>query len=785
MPDGLTYQWIDPPAVTVPRALANAVGGHPLVARTLVRRGLAEVDAALAFLDPQYHRPTSPFALPGADQAVARLRRAIERGERICVWGDFDVDGQTATTLLVLGLRELGAHVVYHIPVRASESHGINVPRVAAVIDEGARLIVTCDTGISAHDPITYAREHGVETIVTDHHELPATLPPAVAVLNPKMLPHDHPLRELSGVGCAYKLAEALYTDFARPDRADQYLDLVALGLVADLAVLTGDTRYLLQRGLAALRHTERLGLQALMETADLDPQWLTEEHIAFVLAPRLNALGRLADANVAVELLMTGDLTRARILAAELEGLNAQRKLLTEQVMQAAEAQLERDPSLLEQSVLVVNHPAWHAGVIGLVAGRLAERYNRPAVVIAEPPGQLARGSARSVPGCDITAALAVHERLLGEYGGHPMAAGFSITPEQIAALRSALSRTVAGLLGQTPRRPTLQIDGYLRLGELSLDLVEQLERLAPFGPGNEPLTLASRNLRVVRESVVGRNDEHLQLVVEGEGGTVQKVIWWHGATLSSDRAPLPAGRFDLAYTVRASDYRGQRDLQVEWIDIRPLEQPAALPEAPLRLQVIDYRGVPDPESALDTRRLEEPPQVWAEADDRAALGARHRYELVDSPSLAIWTTPPGPGELQAALAQSAPETLILVGLDPGLDRPEAFLARLAGLVKHVLKTREGRASIADLAAATAHREATVRAGLDWLAARGYLELHEDTPGALRLGRGQGATRRSELERTALRLEALLEETAAYRAYFARMPKDALATRTAPASRP
>jgi single-stranded-DNA-specific exonuclease len=598
------------------------------------------------------------------------------------------------------------------------------------------------------------------------------------------MLPDDHPLRELPGVGCAYQLVKALYTAVGRAEGGDQYLDLVALGIVADLAVLTGDTRYLLQRGLAALRHTERLGLQALIETAELDPRWLTEEHVAFVLAPRLNALGRLADANVAVELLTTQDLARARILAAELEGLNTQRKLLTEQVMQAAEAQIEREPPLLEESVLVVNHPTWPTGVIGVVAGRLAERYGRPAVVIAEPPGQPARGSARSVPGCNITAALAAHEQLLGQYGGHPMAAGFSIAPERIPALRRVLSRTVGEMLSETPRKPTLQIDGYLELGELSLELVEQLERLAPFGPGNEPLTLASRNLRLVRESVVGRNDEHLQLVVEDAGGTVQKVIWWQGAALRDDRGPLPAGRFDLAYTVRASDYRGQRDVQVEWIDLRPLAEPAAPPEEPPKLQVIDYRNAPEPRRVLDACRLDKTLQVWAEADDRLALNANHRFALVQAPALAVWTTPPGPNELQAALTQASPEKLLLFGVDPGLDRPDAFLARLAGLAKHVLNARRGLASISELAAATAHREATVHAGLQWLSARGYLEIHDETADAVHLAAGRGTAHTDHLAQTASHLFELLEETAAYRAYFARMPKDALITWPRSASR-
>ncbi|MCK4471434.1 MAG: single-stranded-DNA-specific exonuclease RecJ, partial [Anaerolineae bacterium] len=485
-----------------------------------------------------------------------------------------------ATTLLVSTLKELGAAascttvdeaaVTYHIPVRRTESHGLNLPVLKRLIAEGVRLVLTCDTGVTEHEAIAYAQAQGVDMVITDHHDLPSTLPEARAIVNPKMLADAHPLRELPGVGCAYKLAEELYSRASRPGATAQYLDLVALGIVADVAVQIGDTRYLLQRGLEALRHTERLGLRVMMETAELDPARLSEEHIGFVLGPRLNALGRLADANVAVELLTTHDLGRARILATELEGLNARRKLLCNQVFQAAQSQIERDPSLLEHSALVLSHPSWPAGVIGIVASRLAERYHRPTILIAAPPDELGRGSARSIEGCNVTAAIAAQREMLIKFGGHPMAAGLTIDPERIPEFRRALSRTVSEMLpigagNLHGLRPSLQIDGYLSLGDLSLDLVEDLERLAPFGPGNPPLTLVSRELSLTSHSTVGRTGEHLQLIVEDDEGTDQRVIWWQGAGW-----PLPQGRFDLAYVVRASDYRGQRDVQVEWVDAR-----------------------------------------------------------------------------------------------------------------------------------------------------------------------------------------------------------------------
>jgi single-stranded-DNA-specific exonuclease len=763
-------EWIEPQDIKVADALRAAIGGHPLVTQTLARRGLTDAVTAKAFLEPDCYQPAPPTDLPNLTQAAERLERASRQGETICVWGDFDVDGQTATTVLVSTLRDLGAVAQYHIPHRERESHGVNLPVLKKLIADDIDLVLTCDSGVTAHKAIAYAQAQGVDVVVTDHHDLPPILPEAYAVVNPKMLPDTHPLYELPGVGCAYKLAEALYDRAGRPEDAGRYHDLVALGIVADVSVQTGDTRYLLQRGLQALRRTRRLGLRVIMETAELNPDWLTEEHIGFELAPRLNALGRLDDANVAVELLTTDNLERARILATELEGLNAQRKLLVSQVTQAAEAQIERDPSLLEYGALVLSHPSWPGGVIGIVAGRLAERYNRPTILIATPPDGLGRGSARSVPGCNITAAIAAHKETVHRFGGHPMAAGLSIAPERIAEFRRALSRTVLEMRGDVPRKARLQIDGYLPLSDLSLDLVEEIERLAPFGPGNPPLTLASLRLSLVSHTTVGRNGEHLQLIVEDEAGDTQKVIWWRGAG-----EPLPEGRFDLAYTVRASDYRGQRDVQVEWVDARPIEEPAAVlrPTRP-SIEIVDHRQSPNPRKLVEQLRTQKNVQIWGEAGAKAEIAGLDRHELGPSKALVIWTTPPGPAELRSALEKVSPETVYLFAIDPGLDQPEEFLQRLAGLTKHVLNANVGRVRISTLAAATAQREATVQAGLAWLVTRGHLVMPGEDGDEVQLATGKQTTD-ADLSQVAAQLKALLEETAAYRAHFARADKETL----------
>ncbi len=587
-------RWLDPAPVDVPDALRETVGGHLLIAGILARRGVIAPDATRAFLDPAAYRPASPLDLPDMAHAVERVRWAIRQREPICVWGDFDVDGQTSTALLVSALRDLGAQVDYHIPNRHNEGHGISLPHLQRVIDAGAKLILTCDTGTAAHEGVEYAQSRGVDVVITDHHQLAEKLPRAYAVVNPQRLDPAHPLRELPGVGVAYKLVEALSGD------QPALLDLVALGIVADVAVQVRDVRYLLQRGLEALRATRRLGLGALIELAEIDPARITEEQISFALAPRLNALGRLEDANLAVELLTTHDLERARILAQRLEGLNMQRRLLVEQVYAAAQAQIDQNPSLLDFNVLVLTHPHWHSGVLGIVANRLAEQYQRPAILLVTPPGEAAHGSARSVEGVDITAALAANAHLLTQYGGHELAAGLSLPQENISQLRRSLSRSIT----LPTREPTLSLDGFLSLSEITPEFAADLERLAPFGAGNPKPIFAARDLTIRSHSAAGREDQHHLITVQDAEGVKRRVVWWR----SGD---LPTGRFDLAFTIRAVSFQGEPKPQIEWIDARPAEGVVEV-RAPA-LQIVDYRADPDPLTRLAALG---DAVIWREAD-------------------------------------------------------------------------------------------------------------------------------------------------------------------------
>jgi len=462
--------------------------------------------------------------------------------------------------------------------------------------------------------------------------------------------------------------------------------------------------------------------------------------------------------------------------LAHELDGLNARRKMLCDQVAEGAEAQIERDPSLLEHSALVLSHPSWPGSVVGIVAGRLAEKHQRPTILIAAPSAEeLARGSARSVPGCDISAAIAAHGDMLENFGGHPMAAGLSIDRDRIAEFRRALSRTVRERCGAIlEEEPVLQIHGYVPLADLSLEFVEEVERLAPFGPGNPSLTLATRGVSLKAHTAIGRTGEHLKLILEDEEGRTQQALWWR-----AEESALPQGPFDLAYVVRASDYRGQRDVQVEWVAARPIERltPLLQEKAPA-IAVVDHRGESDRHEALQRLRARKDVLVWREGE--AEVNGLDRYALEPSETLVIWTAPPGAPELRAALSHVSPETVHLFGVNPELDHPKGFLTRLAQLAQRAIATEGGRVELATLASGTAQREETVRTGLAWLEGRGHIVVLEERDGEIRLAPGEqtAASTSSEIE---IRLRSLLKETAAYRAFFARADAETLINNARP----
>ena len=756
---GAAVRWVEPPPVSVPPALQAVVRGPFFLSEALARRGVTDPAQLETFLNPHVYRQAPPGDLPDLHIAVERIQRALRRAETIGIWGDFDVDGQTATTLLVQALQELGGTVKYYIPVRGRETHGLALATLQPFLDQGVSLLLTCDTGITAHEAVNYANSRGIDVIITDHHILPADMPVALAVVNPQRLPPEHPLQPLCGVGTAYKLVEELLTAAGKADFTARLLDLVALGTIADLASLRGDNRCLVQLGLRTMRSAPRPSIQALLDLSGINYAQLTEEHISFTLAPRLNAVGRLADANRVVPFLLSASLGEVRPQAAELENLNAQRKLRCDQVFKAVQDLLEREPARLAHPVLLVGHKDWPGGILGIVAGRLADLYHRPSILYSAPPGELARGSARSIEGIHITQAIASAGHLVSGYGGHPMAAGFAIEPELLPEFQRVLDQAVQAQAGPAAQAIDLQIDAYLPLESLALDLVEHIDQLAPFGPGNPPFVLASRDLTLQSQVTFGKSSDHLQLIVADSSGTSRKVLWWQGAG-----APLPEGRFDLAYTVRAVNFRGQSSIQIEWLNARPVPENAPLELNSTVLSIQDQRG------ALETQAVQpylgQPETlVFAEGDAQLRQTCSDRYSLSPCKTLVIWTAPPGRLELTAILAASHPQEVVWYGYDTVAYQPAAFLSHLARLVNFRLAHRQGRVLAAELASATAQRDSAIRRGIAWLCGEGHYSIVDEDALGWILSAG-GEHNQAVSDKMKREVSYLLAETAAFRAF-------------------
>lgn len=755
--------WHDPPEITVQNSLHDAIGGHPLVARVLIQRGFNTPDQARAYLQPEYYTPTSGEALPDLTQAVQTLVTAVSAKKKVLVWGDFDVDGQTATALLMNALEDIGIPADFYIPNRLRESHGIRVNSLEKQLKiTDPAILLTCDTGVSAHEAISYAKSCGVTTLITDHHDLPRTLPDADAIVNPKRLDRAHPLASLPGVGVVYKLIECLYTELGRVDELAQFLDLVALGIVADVAEQTHDTRYLLQLGLEHLRHTQRIGLNMLLDVAGLTADQLTAGDIGFQIGPRLNAAGRLEDARPAVELLTTHDTTRARLLAVQLEGLNNQRRLESRQIYAAAQEQIMRDPSLLDWEALVLASPTWHSGIVGIVASRLAEHYQRPVVLLNTADNTAARGSARSVPGYDIGAAISAQADLLLEYGGHPGAAGLSLHPDNIPIFRRRLSNTLHETRDPDVR-PGLNIDAYVTLKDVTLDLARELNRLAPFGEGNPRIVLATTDLQLKSAAYIGRTREHRRLIAEDINGTRRDIVWWNSADQS-----LPEGLFDLAYEIDINTYREEPELQLVLVDYRRSAATPVTVDIPRR-EIEDHRYSPAPLQVL-SQMLDHYPEaaVWAEGYRRSESPGFALAELPESNVLIIYTAPSGPQPLQEALERVKPVKAVLVATDPPIQTLPDVQRRILEIIKYVLNQQNGKTTLDALTGAVAQSTATIRHLLDYYAAKGEITV-EYKRGTTVMVTYTNTSPAPDLAEKLSTLHAGFVETAAYRAFFKR----------------
>ncbi len=540
---------------------------HPLVVQILYNRGITAPEQAETFLAPDA-LIGNPFQMRGVNEAIDRLRRAIRAGEAIAVYGDFDADGVTATALLVQVLKSLGAKAKPYIPHRVDEGYGLNLEALQQLKDEGARVVITVDCGVRSLDEVAFGTRIGLDMIVTDHHAPTDALPDAFAVIDPKQPQCQYPTKELSGVGVAFKLAQALLRVNDRvplknqtPISEDALLDLVALGTVADLVPLTNENRALVKRGIARLRQSERPGIQSLIRHAAIKPEMLDTGNIGFTLAPRLNAAGRLEHALMAYDLLTTIYPDEAEALAQKLEATNRERQQLTAKLtLQARDVVAARAD---DESLLFVVDPEFLEGIVGLIASRLTEEFYRPAIAVHRGESE-SRGSARSISEFNIVAALDECRELLVRHGGHAMAAGFTVRNENLSALEARLRAIAARALAPSELAPTLTVDAEASLSEMNWALQKSLEQLAPFGYGNREPIFVSRNVGVREARLVG--SEHLKLLLSDGQIVWDAIAFRQGSWIGN----LPQ-RIDVAYQLDARTWNGERRLQLNVKDIKP----------------------------------------------------------------------------------------------------------------------------------------------------------------------------------------------------------------------
>ena len=534
----------------------------PLIVQLLYNRGLTEPSQLEIFITSDKRLSGNPFLLSDMHQAVARIYRALLCGENIAIYGDFDVDGIVGTALLAQGLSTLGGKVTPYIPHRLTEGYGLKTAALENLYREGISLVITVDCGITALPEVKKARRMGLDIIITDHHTPLPEIPPAIAIINPKLPNTNYPFSELAGVGVALKLLQALFQGMGKEELLDELIDLVALGTIGDMMPLVGENRYLVKQGLRLINTTPRLGVREMVTQAGLNIGSLDAGSISWVLAPRLNAAGRLEHAMSSYKLLMTNSPQEAHSLAIWLEGKNTERQKLTAKALAKAREQiLAKGISPL----LLASDKDCPVGIVGLVAGRLSEEFYRPAIVI-KTGEQVSTGSCRSIPEFNIILALNQCSSLFTQFGGHSQAAGFTLPTKNLPRFQQTLSQLAATQLAGVDLRPHLDIDAEVALPDLSGGTLQTIQQLAPFGQGNPAPIFLSRRVRVIDCHTMGNNGEHLRMKLK-QGSTMWDGV---GFRLGNYQAEI-SSPLDIVYNLEIDRWGGEERLRLNILDLAP----------------------------------------------------------------------------------------------------------------------------------------------------------------------------------------------------------------------
>jgi single-stranded-DNA-specific exonuclease len=547
--------------------LAKELGISPLLGHLLYNRGITELVKAEAFLTPTLDHLHDPFLFKDMKRAVKRLKQAIDNQETVLIYGDYDVDGITSISLIIRVLSKcLPGKLIYYIPKRLEEGYGLHLGSLDKALAKGVTLIITVDCGISAMEEGSFLKAQGVDLIITDHHEPKGVLPEAYALIDPKVPESGYPFIQLAGVGVAFKLLQGLASVMPEIlERLLANLDLVAFGTVADIVPLLDENRVLVKYGLEQIQKTDNIGLQALIQGTSLKEREITSGHIGFMLAPRVNAAGRMANPSLGVKLFLTNDPLQAIDLAKKLEKENLTRQEIESVVLQEAKAQIEADPDVQNEHALVLAGEKWHLGVIGIVASKLVDIYNKPVILIGLD-GEEGRGSGRSLKGFNLFDALDCCQEHMIKFGGHEFAAGLSITRQQIPAFREAFLKEAKEKLSQEALIPTIQIEGLIDLSGVTLDLARELGKLAPCGSSNPTPILGCKSVDLIDYKNVGENGKHLKLKVAAQD-VICEGIGFNLGFIQSELAST--SEVDLAFSLEENNWNGNVQIQLNLKDV------------------------------------------------------------------------------------------------------------------------------------------------------------------------------------------------------------------------
>jgi len=567
----MSFRWVyaEPENEETISTLQEELGVPRKIARLLSLRDIDSYEQAKSFFRPSLSKVHDPFLMKDMDKATERLAKAIRDGERILIYGDYDVDGTTSTSILYIFLQDFGVEVDYYIPHRFKEGYGINPEGIQYAIDMEADLIVSVDCGITAIEETEEAKAHGIDMIICDHHNVGDSIPDAVAVLDPKRSDCDYPFDGLSGAGVGFKLVQGTIKKLGLNDKlAYKLLDLVAISIASDIVPITDENRILMREGLKLINREPRLGIKALLDLINLKVGSITTSNIVFSIGPRINAAGRMGDASKAVELLISETPSEAKSRAHELESINVARRDKDSETMEEAKAMVDKQYNLDKISSMVLHHPDWHLGVIGIVASRLVDAYGRPAIMLSTVDGKI-KGSARSIDGFNIYEAFKECEDLLEQFGGHEYAAGLTIAKENLDEFRRRIDEIAASNLTDEDFKPELRIDCDLDLSEVDMRFWKLLSQFEPFGPGNMRPIFVSKDVRVVGvPTIVGKG--HLKMKVAQNGSGAFDVI---GFNMHEYLPVIRNGqdqKMDIAYSLEENYWNGKRTLQIRLRDVQ-----------------------------------------------------------------------------------------------------------------------------------------------------------------------------------------------------------------------